>query len=94
MLAFPVGRSVRDVRPWLYRTYEGEHTGNGWVPTGGGVVYVTLSDDLVKELRETIGSALDDLSGEIADTDNPGYRLTLNSRRDRLHAILGLLGPA
>ena len=53
---------------------------------------VILPDELVDELRETIGSALGDLSGEIADTDNPGYRLTLKARRDRLKAILELLG--
>jgi hypothetical protein len=69
-------------------------TGGGSVPTGGGVVDVTLSDELVEELRETIGSALGDLSSEIADTDNPGYRLTLKARRDRLQAIIGLLGSA
>jgi hypothetical protein len=57
-------------------------------------VDVILSDELIEELRDTIGSALGDLSGEIADTDNPGYRLTLKARRERLQAILELLGSA
>jgi hypothetical protein len=35
---------------------------------------------------------LDDLSSEIADTDNPSYRASLNQRRDRLRGARAALG--
>jgi hypothetical protein len=52
---------------------------------------LTLSVPLAEELRDTIGAALLDMSSEIADTDNPGFRRTLEDRRQRLKAILAQL---
>ena len=43
-------------------------------------------------LREVLYSVVQDLSPEIADTDNPTYRRDLKSRRDRLRAVLERLG--
>ncbi len=55
---------------------------------------LTLSEELADELRETLRSALGDLSAEIADTDNASYRAGLQSRRDRLVAIQSQLEGA
>jgi len=52
---------------------------------------LTLSDPLTDELRETLGSVVGEMSSEIADTDNPGFRRVLEARRERLHAILSQL---
>ena len=57
-------------------------------------MHLELNEEECDALRKALDGAVKELSGEIADTDNPGYRLTLKARRDRLHAILGLLGPA
>lgn len=55
---------------------------------------VTLSEPLVEELRALLDGALGDLSSEIADTDNPEFRVDLRVRRGRLQDIRGLLDPA
>ena len=47
---------------------------------------LTLTDTEATELRDLLDGALGDLSSEIADTDNPGYRLALKERRTRLQA--------
>ena len=52
---------------------------------------VELSEPLAEELRATLGEVLGDMSSEIADTDNPGYRRTLESRRELLRAIISQL---
>ena len=52
-----------------------------------------LSDDLgavggaCREISDTLGEVLSDMSSEIAGTDNPAYRRILESRRDRLSTI-------
>ncbi len=46
-----------------------------------------LSDALVEELRSTLASVVSDMSSEIADTDNAGYRQRLRERRERLSEI-------
>jgi len=51
-----------------------------------------LDDSDVQLLREVLHSVVRDLSPEIADTDNPSYRRELKDRRDRLRAVLDLLG--
>jgi hypothetical protein len=52
---------------------------------------VELSEPLAEELRDTLGQVLGDMSSEIADTDNPAYRRTLESRRQLLRAVLSQL---
>ena len=52
---------------------------------------VELSDELSEELRDTLANVISDMSSEIADTDNPGFRRVLEARRERLHAILSQL---
>ena len=51
-----------------------------------------LDDGDLQILREVLHSVVQDLSPEIADTDNPTYRRDLKARRDRLRAVLDLLG--
>jgi hypothetical protein len=51
---------------------------------------VALGDELLTTLDEVIG----DLSVEIADTDNPGFRRDLKARRERLEAIRSRLVTA
>jgi len=51
-----------------------------------------LDDGDLQILREVLHSVVQDLSLEIADTDNPTYRQALKSRRDRLRAVLDRLG--
>jgi len=51
-----------------------------------------LDDGDLEILRETLFQVVQDLSPEIADTDNPTYRRDLENRRDRLRAVLELLG--
>jgi hypothetical protein len=51
-----------------------------------------LDDGDVELLREVLHSVVQDLSAEIADTDNPTYRQELKHRRDRLRAVLEILG--
>ena len=51
-----------------------------------------LDDGDLQILREVLHSVVQDLSPEIADTDNPTYRRDLKSRRDRLRAVLERLG--
>ena len=48
---------------------------------------LSLTDAEATELRDLLDGSLGDLSSEIADTDNPGYRLALKERRTRLQAI-------
>lgn len=51
-----------------------------------------LDDGDLQILREVLHSVVQDLSPEIADTDNPVYRRDLKNRRDRLRAMLERLG--
>jgi len=46
-----------------------------------------LTDDEATELRDLLDGSLGDLSSEIADTDNPSYRLALKQRRVHLRAV-------
>ena len=48
---------------------------------------LTLTETEATELRDLLDGSLGDLSSEIADTDNPSYRLALKERRDRLRAV-------
>jgi hypothetical protein len=48
---------------------------------------LTLTDTEATELRDLLDGSLGDLSSEIADTDNPTYRLLLKERRTRLQAV-------
>jgi len=51
-----------------------------------------LSESEVTVLRSVVDEALGDLSSEIADTDNPGFRAALELRRDLLHGVRSALG--
>ena len=53
----------------------------------GTTMQLTLTDTEATELRDLLDGALGDLSSEIADTDNPGYRLGLKERRTHLQAL-------
>ncbi len=48
---------------------------------------LTLTETEATELRDLLDGSLGDLSSEIADTDNPGYRLALKERRGRLQTV-------
>ena len=48
---------------------------------------LTLTDEEAAELRDLLDGSLGDLSIEIADTDNPGYRVGLKTRRVHLKAV-------
>jgi hypothetical protein len=48
---------------------------------------LTLTESEATELRDLLDGALGDLSSEIADTDNPSYRLVLKERREALRAV-------
>jgi len=48
---------------------------------------LTMNDAEASELRDLLDGALGDLSSEIADTDNPGYRVALKERRERLRSV-------
>jgi hypothetical protein len=48
---------------------------------------VTVTEVEATELRDLLDGSLGDLSSEIADTDNPSYRLALKERRDRLRSV-------
>jgi hypothetical protein len=54
-----------------------------------------LTDDEAAELLDLLDGSLGDLSSEIADTDNPSYRLALKERRVHLQAVRSRLvgGP-
>lgn len=53
---------------------------------------LTLTEAQAAEVRVLLDAALGDLSTEIADTDNPGYRVGLRERRERLQEVRALLG--
>lgn len=55
-----------------------------------------LTNDEATELRDLLDGSLGDLSSEIADTDNPSYRLVLKQRRVHLKTVRAQLvdGPA
>jgi len=46
-----------------------------------------LSQSQAEELRSCLEGVIGDMSGEIADTDNPGYRRKLEARREALKSI-------
>ena len=48
---------------------------------------LTMTEAEATELRDLLDGSLGDLSSEIADTDNPSYRLALKERRTRLQAV-------
>lgn len=48
---------------------------------------LTMSEAEAVELRDLLDGSLGDLSSEIADTDNPSYRLALKERRVRLQSV-------
>ena len=48
---------------------------------------LTLSEPEANDLRDLLTGSLGDLSSEIADTDNPSYRLALKERRAHLLAV-------
>ncbi len=52
---------------------------------------LTLTDEEASELRDLLDGTLGDLSTEIADTDNAGYRVALKERRERLRSVQGKL---
>ena len=52
---------------------------------------IELSEAQRAELKELLRTSLGDLSTEIADTDNAGYRSGLRDRRDILQSVLALL---
>ena len=54
---------------------------------------VEFSDDQAEELQTTLDVVISDMSSEIADTDNPGYRRELEARRVRLRSIAESLEP-
>ncbi len=54
---------------------------------------LVLNESEVTELRDLLDGALGDLSSEIADTDNPTYRLGLKGRREHLRAVRARLEP-
>jgi hypothetical protein len=54
---------------------------------------VDLSDEQSEELGVTLANVISDMSSEIADTDNPGYRRELQARRARLQSIVESLEP-
>lgn len=53
---------------------------------------LALSDDETSALTGVLNGAISDLSMEIADTDNPGFRAGLTSRRDHLRAVRRRIG--
>ncbi len=54
-----------------------------------------LSESQTEELRSCLEGVIRDMSGEIADTDNPGYRRQLMARREVLRSIHSQLdGPS
>jgi hypothetical protein len=53
-----------------------------------------LSESLAEELKSTVAEVVGDMSSEIADTDNPGYRRQLEERRERLRSIHAQLESA
>jgi hypothetical protein len=48
---------------------------------------LTLNEAEATELLDLLDGSLRDLSSEIADTDNPNYRLKLRERRTSLEAV-------
>jgi hypothetical protein len=54
---------------------------------------VEMSDQLVEELVVTLTAVISDMSGEIADTDNPEFRRELKARRARLRSIVAVSEP-
>jgi len=55
---------------------------------------LTVNDAEATEMRDLLDGSLGDLSSEIADTDNPTYRLALKDRRARLQAVRAQLEGA
>ncbi len=48
---------------------------------------LTMTDAEASELSDLLDGVLGDLSSEIADTDNPSYRVALKERRERLRSV-------
>jgi hypothetical protein len=65
----------------------GASAGSGGPEGGAGAFTVDLSTQERDDLADLLTTALGDMSSEIADTDNPGYRAELMARRDRLRAV-------
>jgi predicted aconitase len=62
--------------------------------TRRSVMIVDLSQELAEELRDTLDQVIGEMSGEIADTDNPAFRRDLESRRERLRSVRSQLDGA
>jgi hypothetical protein len=58
----------------------------------GVAVELSLDDNQRQLLQEILNAAVNDLSPEIADTDNAAYRRTLIERRDALRTLLDAVG--
>ena len=52
---------------------------------------IELTDELARELRDTLRQDLDELATEISHTDSREFRALLQNRRLRLEHILGQL---
>jgi hypothetical protein len=69
--------------------------GKGELPNDEDIDWVTrrlamildLSQELAEELHVTLDQVISDMSGEIADTDNPAFRRDLEARRERLRSV-------
>jgi hypothetical protein len=55
-------------------------------------VQLEVTAEELQALRDLLDGALSDMSMEIADTDNPGYRTGLRDRRERLQSVRAKLG--
>ena len=55
-------------------------------------MHIDLTDEAAALLREILNSTVRDLSHEIADTDNSGFRAELRDRRDAVRGILDAVG--
>ncbi len=53
---------------------------------------IELTEEQVSDLRRLLQTSLGDLSTEIADTDNAGYRQGLRDLRTSLEGVLAQLG--
>jgi hypothetical protein len=55
---------------------------------------LVIDEEVAAELRQVLDEALHDLTSEIADTDNAGYRQALRHRRGLIEALRGQLDGA
>lgn len=55
---------------------------------------VTLTNEESEALQKALRTYLSDLRGEIADTDNPGYKRELRHEREVLERVMASLDQA